>query len=132
MLKKLRAKSKDQKGFTLVELLAVIVILAIIAAIAVPIITNVISGQREKANYQDALNIIHAAKLYNAENPDDNSLTYNDLKKYLGHARDTSFTVSVNDEGVYSITGHAGVTDGSTEQEIVAKSGEEEPESTTD
>ncbi|WP_353948052.1 prepilin-type N-terminal cleavage/methylation domain-containing protein [Sporolactobacillus sp. Y61] len=131
MLKKLRAKSKDQKGFTLVELLAVIVILAIIAAIAVPIITNVISGQREKANYQDALNIIHAAKLYNAENPDDNSLTYDDLKKYLGHARDTSFTVSVTD-GEYSITGHAGVTDGSTEQEIVAKSGEEEPESTTE
>ena len=37
------------KGFTLVELLAVIVILAIIAIIAVPIIGNVIENSRKQA-----------------------------------------------------------------------------------
>ena len=40
---------KKNKGFTLVELLAVIVILAIIALIATPIILNVISDAKKQA-----------------------------------------------------------------------------------
>lgn len=40
----------NKKGFTLVELLAVIVILAIIALIATPIVINVVNESREKAN----------------------------------------------------------------------------------
>ena len=40
---------RNKKGFTLVELLAVIVILAIILAIAVPTISTLISNQRKSA-----------------------------------------------------------------------------------
>ena len=40
----------NKKGFTLVELLAVIVILAIIALIATPIVINVVNESRENAN----------------------------------------------------------------------------------
>lgn len=40
---------KNKKGFTLVELLAVIVILAIILAIAIPSITGLIESQRRSA-----------------------------------------------------------------------------------
>lgn len=40
----------NKKGFTLVELLAVIVILAIIALIATQIVINVVNESREKAN----------------------------------------------------------------------------------
>ena len=40
----------NKKGFTLVELLAVIVILAIIALIATPIVINVVNDARDKAN----------------------------------------------------------------------------------
>ena len=40
---------KMKKGFTLVELLAVIVILAIISLIAVPIVTDVINNSRESS-----------------------------------------------------------------------------------
>lgn len=40
----------DKKGFTLVELLAVIVILAIIALIATPIVINVIKKAQEGAD----------------------------------------------------------------------------------
>ena len=38
------------KGFTLVELLAVVVLLAVIALIATPIIGNIIDTSKESAN----------------------------------------------------------------------------------
>ena len=40
---------KNKKGFTLVELLAVIVILAVILAVAVPVVLGVINKSREDA-----------------------------------------------------------------------------------
>ncbi|WP_301108361.1 type II secretion system protein [Sporosarcina sp.] len=70
MKKFLQKKLKNEKGLTLVELLAVIVILGIIAAIAVPAIGNIIDNSRIKATHADALNIISAANLYLAEHPD--------------------------------------------------------------
>lgn len=60
MLKTLRNK----KGVTLVELLAVIVILGIIAAIAVPTIGGLIERQRENAAAAEWDNIKEAARLY--------------------------------------------------------------------
>lgn len=44
MFKKLGKKMNDQRGVTLIELLAVIVILAIVAAVATPIVINQIQG----------------------------------------------------------------------------------------
>lgn len=43
-----------KKGFTLVELLAVLVILAIVALIAVPIVLNLISSSKQSANERSA------------------------------------------------------------------------------
>lgn len=68
IMQKANAKKKDQKGFTLIELLAVIVILAILAAIAIPSIISIINKQNDKAQVQDAITVIHAAKLYVADN----------------------------------------------------------------
>jgi type IV pilus assembly protein PilA len=64
MFKKLGSKLKEQKGFTLIELLAVIVILGIIAAIAIPAIGNVINKSEVKAQAQEGVQIINAAKMY--------------------------------------------------------------------
>ena len=48
-----------KKGFTLVELLGVIILLGILSAIAVPTIAKTIKSSREKA-YQDQLGIMEA------------------------------------------------------------------------
>lgn len=53
-----------KKGFTLVELLAVIVILAIILAIAIPGISNVINSSKEQAYESQKELIVNAAKKY--------------------------------------------------------------------
>ena len=58
---------KNEKGLTLVELLAVIVILAIVAAIAVPAIGNVIENSRYKAAKADAITVLNAANIYFTE-----------------------------------------------------------------
>jgi prepilin-type N-terminal cleavage/methylation domain-containing protein len=57
----------NNKGFSLVELLAVIVVLAIIAMIATPIVLNVINDARESANMDSVSGIYHAIEVDYAE-----------------------------------------------------------------
>ncbi|WLV24118.1 type II secretion system protein [Aciduricibacillus chroicocephali] len=65
MFKKYMQKlKKDQRGLTLVELLAVVVILAIVAAIAFVVIGNVIDNSKKDAQVANAQQMITAAKLY--------------------------------------------------------------------
>jgi type IV pilus assembly protein PilA len=52
----------NEKGLTLIELLAVIVILAIISAIAIPAIGGLISGAKDKAHEANGLTAINAAR----------------------------------------------------------------------
>ncbi|VDG97917.1 PilD-dependent protein pddA [Lysinibacillus sphaericus] len=79
MKKFLQKKLKNEKGLTLVELLAVIVILGIIAAIAVPSIGNIIENSRVKAVKADAQTILSAANMYFAENSEKSTVTLTDL-----------------------------------------------------
>lgn len=99
---------RNEKGLTLIELLAVIVILGIIAAIAIPMIGNVVSESREKAEVNEALNIISAAKqayaldMENAETPVEFKAA--DLKDYI---KINSDTVKVEFDGSdWKISGH--------------------------
>lgn len=66
MIKKL----KNKNGLTLIELIAVLVILGIIAAIAVPTIGNTINAQRERAAELEWSNIMSSAELYLVQNSD--------------------------------------------------------------
>lgn len=71
---------RNKKGVTLVELLAVVVILGIIAAIAVPTIGGLIERQQQKADIATLTNVAEAAKLYDlTENAADGIYLITDL-----------------------------------------------------
>ncbi|WP_077706097.1 type II secretion system protein [Virgibacillus dokdonensis] len=119
MLKKWKQKLKqDQRGLTLVELLAVVVILAIVAAIAFVVIGNVIDNSKKDAHVANAQQIISAAKMYESTGGDleNNGVTlkalqddgfieeeildpWNDENKDYGE----DATVTKTEKGVYSI-----------------------------
>ncbi|USK62094.1 prepilin-type N-terminal cleavage/methylation domain-containing protein [Peribacillus asahii] len=87
MKKKLQKLLKNQKGLTLVELLAVVVILGIIAAIAVPSIANIIDNTKKDAHVANAEQMISAARLAVAANDKaaigtDGVLTMTELKEH--------------------------------------------------
>lgn len=89
---------KDERGLTLVELLVVVVILGIIAAIAVVAIGGIIENSKKDAMVADAKQMVSAAKLYTASNPvsSETVLNFNgtatgkevDMESYLSGLKD--------------------------------------------
>ncbi len=91
---------KNDKGLTLVELLAVIVILGIIAAIAVPSIGNIIEKSRADAVKSEGIQVLNAAKLFVASEgaPTDNTIDATDIASYMTENSDVmkdGYTVKV-------------------------------------
>ncbi|NNV05554.1 prepilin-type N-terminal cleavage/methylation domain-containing protein [Geobacillus sp. MMMUD3] len=95
---------KNERGLTLIELLAVIVILGIVAAIAIPAIGGLINKSKDDAKVAEGIQIINAAKLYmTANNPSQFpvTLTKNQLDPYLDNVKDedNDYEVEVNNDG---------------------------------
>lgn len=128
-MEKMKKKFKNEKGLTLVELLAVIVILAIVGTIAFVMIGNVIDNSKKDAHIANAQQLIEAAKLYEAQGKSIprsgvgmhdfskagllNSLTdpwdkspYNNIYNNEDNptANGTNAIVKKNKEGKYSVT----------------------------
>lgn len=99
-----KALNKDENGFTLVELIVVIAILGILAAIAVPRFTGTLNQSKNNADKASAQIIADAAARYITDQgsvPD--SLTISTLQsaKYLDsnikpQSGGTSFTITID------------------------------------
>lgn len=57
-----------KKGFTLIELILVILLLGIIATISVPVVTGIISDAKEKSYNQQVNSILSSAQTYMTKN----------------------------------------------------------------
>lgn len=92
--KKEELKKQGKKGFTLMELLIVVAIIAVLVAIAIPLFTNQLEKSREavdEANIRDAYAVLVAAQLTNDDS--------NALAKH--NTDDITYTI---DNGKYTAT----------------------------
>ena len=69
---------KNNKGITLVELLIVIVILGIIAAVSIPAVGGIVENAQKDAILADALNLRSQANLYCQQNRNADECTHQD------------------------------------------------------
>ncbi len=136
-MQKLMKKFRNERGLTLVELLAVIVILAIIGTIAFVMVGNVTENAKKDAHIANAQQLIASAKLYDAtEEPIDGSVTGVELNKAgmiepltnpwtkKPYDENTQGTVTKNNEGEYSVTLKADKCDLDDESEADIKTGD--------
>ena len=117
MLMKMRSKMQNQKGFTLVELMVVVVILGILVAIAVPVY-NSVTEKAELSAIQANLRTLDGA-IMQAKVTETGTIEWNDatLAKYItgwpikGPKTCTYSvtTVSSQDRATVTITGTATV-----------------------
>ena len=97
----------NKRGFTLVELLAVMVILAIILAIAVPTISGILEESRKSSFESDAKMVLKGIdyKKLEKEDYDETSLTIDNIKPDLGLSNANYSSISVsNEDNIKSIT----------------------------
>src|SRR5438874_7835200 len=68
MLEKLRARRQSEEGFTLIELMVVVLIIAILLAIAIPSFLGARGKAQDRAAQSNARNALTAEKTYYTDN----------------------------------------------------------------
>lgn len=84
----------NKKGFTLVELLGVIVILSVLVLIAIPIVNNIVKNSQKQIKESNVITILNAAYSWAMDE---------DLNVTLPENVDDSITVNIN---TLKTTGH--------------------------
>lgn len=74
---------KDKKGFTLVEILVVLAIMAILIAVAVPVMVGALNDAKEKTSLADARTAYIAYELKRTF-ADDDDVTNQQIEDYMG------------------------------------------------
>ena len=78
--KKCIKQDKRHRGFTLLEIIAVISLLIVLASITVPSYINIVENQKKRADLATALQLAQMAKTYYIETKD---TTQSKLKEYI-------------------------------------------------
>jgi type IV pilus assembly protein PilA len=85
LLKMLRNRIQDDKGFTLIELMVVVLIIAILIAIAIPTFLGLRSRAQDRAAQSDLRNAMTAAKAFYTDDE-----AYTDFDAAAGEAIEPS------------------------------------------
>ncbi len=115
MFKMVNKRLKNKKGFTLVELIVVIAILGILAAIAVPKFSGFRDTAAKQADEASMKVLEDAARMYYTENPDSNTGTFtssssSNLDDYLDEWPEpqqssvNGFSVTISNDGDVEVT----------------------------
>ena len=108
---------KHKKGFTLLEIIAVISLLIVISSMAIPAYTGIVDTQKKRADVATALQLCEIAKTYYIETKDNDATK---LKAYITEQFGGDYPKSKYNNTEFSVTFGTGnkpsvsIADGST------------------